>query len=200
MSPSKLLAPGFVRLQISVGSLLFPFSGYGILAILRLLFHIRYFYVLTYRQARFRLYCDSESLLNKIEASRKLKRTIPRRYLFSEVDVEMQILASIQSLASFVELEHVEGHQDTKYPGRPLPWEAQLNQHCDEIATAHLEAGNAPLPTVPFLPASQVSISVGAPTITHHIPTQLRNFAGLPGLRAYMVHSTISGRHRPSLT
>jgi hypothetical protein len=44
-----------------------------------------------------------------------------------------------------------------------------------------------PLPTVPFLPASQVSISIGQHTITHHIPTQLRTFAGLPGLRAQFV-------------
>jgi hypothetical protein len=67
----------------------FHAEGYGILAILRLLFHIRFVYVLSCRQARFRLYCDSESQLKRIEASRKLKRLIPRRYLFSEVDVEM---------------------------------------------------------------------------------------------------------------
>jgi hypothetical protein len=92
------------------------------------LFHIQYFYVLNCRQARLWLYCDSESLIKRIAASRKLQRLVPRRYLFSEVDVEMQILSSIQALASVVELEHVEGHQDTKYPGQPLPWEAALNQ------------------------------------------------------------------------
>jgi hypothetical protein len=42
-----------------------------------------------------------------------------------------------------------------------------------------------PIPTVTFLPASQVSISVGAHTLTHHIPTQLRYFSGLTGLRAH---------------
>jgi hypothetical protein len=165
----------------------FRAEGYGVLAILRLLLHIRYFYVLDCRQARFRLYCDSKSLLKRIEASRQLQRLIPRRYLFSEVDVEMQILASIHALASDVTLEHVEGHQDTKYPGRPLPWAAELNRRCDDIATAHLESATTTLPTMPSLPASQVSISIGAHTITHHIPTQLRTFAGLPGLRAHFV-------------
>jgi hypothetical protein len=101
--------------------------------------------------------------------------------------VEMQILASIQALASEVTFIHVEGHQDTKYPDKPLPWEAQLNQRCDEIAMAHLQAAQAPLPTVPFLPASQASIYIGQHTITHHIPTQLRTFAGLPGLKAHFV-------------
>jgi hypothetical protein len=36
-----------------------------------------------------------------------------------------------------------------------------------------------------FLPASRVSASVGTHTITHHIPTQLRTFAGLPGIQAH---------------
>jgi hypothetical protein len=163
----------------------FRAEGYGILAVLRLLFHIRYFYVLQNRQARFRLYCDSESLLKRIDVSRKLKRSIPQRYIFSEVNVEMQILAAIQAMAAAVTLEHAEGHQDTKYPGQPFPWEAQLNQRRDEIATVHLEVTLVPLPTVPFVPASQVSLSLGYHTITHHIPTQLRTFTGLPGLRTH---------------
>jgi hypothetical protein len=99
----------------------------------------------------------------------------------------MQILSAIQAIAADIKLEHVEGHQDTKYPEQPLPWEAQLNKRCDEIATAHLEAALEPIPTVPFLPASQVSISIRRHTITHHIPTQLRTFAGLPGLRTHFV-------------
>jgi hypothetical protein len=148
-------------------------EGYGILAVLGLMFHIRYFYVLQDQQARFRFYCDCESLLKRIDASRKLKRTIPQQYRFSQVNVEMQILSAIQAFADGVRLEHVGGHQDTKYPEQPLPWEAQLNQRCDEIVTAHLEVALEPLPTVPFLPARQVSISVGQHTITHHIPTQL---------------------------
>jgi hypothetical protein len=95
----------------------------------------------------------------------------------------MQILVAIQALGGLLALEHVEGHQDTKYPDKPLPWAAKLNMRCDEIATLHLENAVAPIPTVTFLPASKVSLSIGEWTITHHIPTQLRTFAGLPGLR-----------------
>jgi hypothetical protein len=99
----------------------------------------------------------------------------------------MQILLAIQAIAADVKLEHVKSHQDTKYPGQPLPWEAQLNKKCDEITTARMEAALEPCPTVPFLPASQVFISIRRHTITYHIPTQLRTFAGLPGLRAHFV-------------
>jgi hypothetical protein len=84
-----------------------------------------------------------------------------------------------------VAFEHVEGHQDIKYPGLPLSWPATLNQRCDEIASLHLDSATTSIPTVTFLPASQVSISVGSATITHHIPTQLRTFAGTPGMRAH---------------
>jgi hypothetical protein len=46
---------------------------------------------------------------------------------------------------------------------------------CNAIATLHLENAVALIPTVTFLPASKVSLSIGAEqTITHHIPTQLR--------------------------
>jgi hypothetical protein len=163
----------------------FRAEGYGILAVLRFVFHLRYFYVTRNTDLRFRLYCDSESLLKRIEKSRTLRRMTPRRFLYSEVDVEMQILDAIDALGTAVCFEHVEGHQDTKYPDRPLPWEAQLNQRCDEIVTDHLESATRVLPAVDFLPASQVSITVGRQTLTHHIPAQLRTFAGLAGIRAH---------------
>jgi hypothetical protein len=98
----------------------FRAEGYGILAILRLAFHLRYFYVTRNRQLKFRLYCDSESLLKRITASQALQRQIPRRFLHSEVDVEMQTLAAIDALTNRIDLEHVKGHQDTKYPDHNL--------------------------------------------------------------------------------
>jgi hypothetical protein len=39
----------------------------------------------------------------------------------------MQILAALQTVAYLVVFEHIWGHQDTKYPDRPLSWAAQLN-------------------------------------------------------------------------
>jgi hypothetical protein len=164
----------------------FRAEGYGILAILRLTFHLRFFYVTRNPNLLFRLYCDSKSLLKRIAASRSLKRTVPRRFLYSEADVEMQILASLQALMAPVAFEHVEGHKDKRYPDEPLSWAAQLNQHCDEITTKHLDSATDPIPTVPFLPASNVGVYVGAHTITHHIPTQFRTFAGLSGIWTHL--------------
>jgi hypothetical protein len=164
----------------------FRAEGYGILAILWLALHLRHFYITGNPSLRFQLYCDSKSLLKRIEASRRLSRTIPHRFLFSEVDVEMQIISVLQAISTKVLLDHVEGHQDTKYPDEPLSWAAQLNMRCDEIATLHLETATTPLPTVTYLPASHMSLSIGPHTVTHHIQNQLRTFAGLPGLRAHL--------------
>jgi hypothetical protein len=172
----------------------FRAEGYGILAILRLSFHVRTFYVTQNPNLRFKLYCDSESILKRIAASPSLKRLIPCRFLFSEADVEMQIVASLHALVAHVAFEHVEGHQDTKYPYEPLSWAAHLNQRCDAIATEHLKLVADCIPTVPFLLASRVTVSVGRYTITHHLPTQFRNFTGLPDIQAHhCTHHTWSG-------
>jgi hypothetical protein len=76
----------------------FRAEGYGILAVLRLVFYLRYLYVTRNTHLRFRLYCDSKSLLKWIETSRSLRRVTPCQFLYSEVDVEMQILSAIRAL------------------------------------------------------------------------------------------------------
>jgi hypothetical protein len=156
------------------------------LAILRLVFHVRYFYWTRNRTLRFTLLCDSKSLIDRLEASRALTRPALQRHLFSEADVELQILSAMTSLGP-VALEHVLGHQDDNDDGEPLSWEVQLNQRCDTLlATAHLSSATDILPIVPFLPASKVCRTVQGTTLTHHLPTQLRTFAGLPEYREYL--------------
>jgi hypothetical protein len=58
----------------------------------------------------------------------------------------MQILTSLQALVALVAFEHVKGHQDTKYSDEPLSRAAQLNQRCDEIATAQSESATTRRP------------------------------------------------------
>jgi hypothetical protein len=161
----------------------FRSEGYGMLAIIRLTFHVVHFYCTRNRTLRYTLYCDSLSLIQRLDATRALSRPAPRRHLFSEADVELQILSAIRSLGH-VDLEHIKGHQDDD--GGILSWEAQLNQRCDELATEHLASATTTLPLVPFLPASIVSLTVHGVTLTHHYPTQLRTFAGLPKYRKYL--------------
>jgi hypothetical protein len=132
------------------------------------------------------LYSDSESLLKRLKKSLSLTYAVPRRTLFSEADVELQILDTLAAFPYMPTLCHVEGHQGTKYPDRPLQWDAQLNQRCDKIATDHLEAATDILSTTTFFPASKASLTVGVTTLTHHIPSQLRFFAGLSAHHVYL--------------
>jgi hypothetical protein len=86
----------------------------------------------------------------------------------------MQIIDTLSLLATTVTLEHVKGHQDDSIPREELPWVAQLNIRCDDLATAELLSISQPTPIVPFLPASLVALTVQGITLTHHIPSQLR--------------------------
>jgi hypothetical protein len=81
-------------------------EGYRMLAILRLAFHVTHFYCTRNRQLRYTLYCDSLSLIQRLDATRALTRPAPHRNLFSEADDELQILISF----GYVDLEHVKGH------------------------------------------------------------------------------------------
>jgi hypothetical protein len=97
----------------------FRSEAYGLLAITRLILHLRVYYHLTASRLTLTLVCDSKSLLDRLTASTQLTRVEPRRFLFSEADAEMAILATFRDLKADITLEHVEAHQDTKHPNRP---------------------------------------------------------------------------------
>jgi hypothetical protein len=86
--------------------------------------HLRTFYQLHFSRMTLTLVCDSLSLLDWLSASRKLTRVVPRRFLFSEADAEMAILDTFRALKADLVLQHVESHQDTKYPNRSSTWKA----------------------------------------------------------------------------
>jgi hypothetical protein len=172
----------------------FRAKAYGLLAILWLVFILRWFYMTTNQAMLLALYSNSESLLKRLTESLSLTYPVPRRTLFSEADAELQILNTFATFPSMPTLCYVEGYQGTKYPDRPLKWEAQLNKRCDEIVTDHLEAATDILSTTPFFPASKASLTVGVMTLTHHIPSQLRFFAGLSSYRFTSVFTTTGHR------
>jgi hypothetical protein len=164
----------------------FRSEAYGMLAVTRLLFHLRAFHQLQMSRMQLTLVCDSLSLLDRLSASRKLTRIVPRRFLFSEADAEMAILDTFRELKADLVLQHVESHQDTKHPNRPPTWAAILNTRCDVLASKHLDAATDILRSVPFLPASKISLDVDGVTITHHLPSQLRRCSNSPSLRDYL--------------
>ena len=72
---------------------------------------------------------------------KKRQTKSPIRYLFSEIDVELQILDTIEMInMELFKLQHVHGHQDTKEDCtiQQLPWESQLNIYCNQLATREI--------------------------------------------------------------
>jgi hypothetical protein len=140
------------------------------------------FYVTGNSELKFRLYCDSDSLIKRLQGSLDPHHD-------GEADIEMEIIAAIHTLGK-VDLEHVYGHQNESDSTEPLSWEATSNQHCDNIATKHLETADGSYPLVPFLPSSKVSLTVQGTTITQPSHTTFRHtYAPTPDCPHYGITS-----------
>ena len=124
-------------------------------------------------------------MLQRISAALSTKYVRPRKFLSSEIDIEMQIVDTLHLLDTDVSFSHVKGHQDDSIDPTELPWHAQLNIRCDAIATATLTTVEHD-PTVPFLPASEVSLSIADTTLTHHVPSQIRRLHASQQQRIYL--------------
>jgi hypothetical protein len=91
----------------------FRAEGYGLLANLRLIRHLLLFFDIPRTSSPLTIYCDNKGLLERLQSTRASTYTKPRRFLFSEADIEMQILDTLSTLATKVNLEHVKGHRRT---------------------------------------------------------------------------------------
>ena len=163
----------------------FRAESYGLLAILRLLFHVSVHYTLK-PACSLRFLCDNQGLLTRIEKGVRRPYVTPRHFLISDIDVEMQILDTIKLLNRPTSFEHIHSHQDDGPRNAPLSWNVQLNSICDASATAQLhkltdpttETPLAAAKLVPFLPASQVSLEIQGQTINRKIPSTIRHICG----------------------
>jgi hypothetical protein len=167
------VVPNVERYLDLKGDRSFRTEGYGPLANLRLIRHLLLFFDIPWTSSPLTIYCDNQGLLERLQSTRASTYTKPCRFLFSEADIEMQILDTLSTLATKVHLEHVKGHQDDSVPTTELPWPAQLNIRCDSLASEELERIQTPTPIVSFLLASLVALTVQGKTLTHHIPSQV---------------------------
>jgi len=115
-------------------------------------------------------YTDSNSLIKRIQERIKYIPCSDRAYMKSEIDVEMQIIQTIQNLAPKQHmLEYVKGHEDNQISIEKLPWKAKLNVYCDFIATKELNKIRRQQNTIQLLPASHIKLDIDGTTITHHM-------------------------------
>ena len=85
-------------------------------------------------QCRFLLFVDSTSAISNIQ---QLKDLIPKRRFSDKADI-LTTLSAAHPVISRVTLSHVKSHQDARTEISKLPFSAQLNVCCDEMATTQL--------------------------------------------------------------
>ena len=115
--------------------------------------------------------CDNSGLLQRVSTIEPEPST--RRCLYSEADVELQILDTLKQLHADPTYMHVKSHQDNSIPVDELSWNSQLNVRCDEMASATLKTLETKSKVTMF-PASRVLLEINGITITHHQSSQIR--------------------------
>lgn len=84
------------------------------LANLHLIFHITTFYKIPL-YGNTKLYCNNKGLIARILKAQKNNNRSPRQLFTAKIDVEMQIIDTMQQLQMEIcEIFHVPGHQDDK--------------------------------------------------------------------------------------
>jgi hypothetical protein len=125
-------------------------------------------------------YCDSESLFKRIRRALTRSWVNPSHCLASDFDLESGILKLINTLSISFQYLHVKSHQDDDTEIHLLPWAAQMNVQADSLATDFLDNYAEPSKLVPFIPASQASLSIHGETITRRFATRLRQADNSP--------------------
>ena len=103
----------------------------------------------------------------------RISYTTPRQFLSSEIDIILRIQRTLEQLASSYEFQHVKGHQDDNTTIDKLPWPAQLNIHCNDLASQSLMTAT-PTPLVPVDPIVSAILNIDDRTITRHITSNIR--------------------------
>jgi hypothetical protein len=166
----------------------FRAESYGFLsALLFLQAHSHYFDTAMDPNLTHDFYCDSESLLKRIQRALNRSWVNPSHCLSSDFDLESGILELINTLSISFQYLHVKSHQDDDTEIQLLPWAAQMNVHADSLATDFLDNYAKPSKLVPFIPPSQASLTIHGETITRRFATRLRHAANSPRLCKHLM-------------
>jgi hypothetical protein len=156
----------------------FRAESYGCLAIFRLVYHFRQYHLIDPITCLHHFYCDNQGLITRLKHAAGPLQPFPRHFLWSDIDLKLQILDTVRLLTITMSYHHVKGHQDVATSADiPLTREANLNVECDILATAALLLAQ-PAPLVAFLPASKVTVTIAGMTITQKIPRTIHTLIG----------------------
>jgi hypothetical protein len=159
-------------------------EGYGMLSILRFLFHVCQFCGTEPRCSQ--IYSDNLALINRIYQQLRKQRWYPNDTLSSEWDVLHAIVRTLSAFPILPLISHVKGHQDRHMKYNLLPLEAQLNVDADEAATQYQETYGSSRYQVPRITGNDAQLSINQRTVTYNYVKTLRNAYSYPCLLNYI--------------
>ena len=138
-------------------------------------------------ECKFKLFVDSTSAISNVTL---LREQIPKRRFADNADI-LSVMRAAHPVISRYTLEHVKSHQDEKTDFDQLPFHAQLNVLCDQMATNQLkrQRTNAweATQTCPLPPRNlPVEVKIGRQIISSHYVKRLREEIGIDRHRSFL--------------
>ena len=143
----------------------FRSEAYGILAPLRLLYHLQCFHQFPLRHRSITWYCDSESLLKRVDSNIQ-DTPNPNRYKLADNDLEIAITHTIPLVSTILHRHHIRSHQHDHVPLHQLPIPQRLNRMADELAASVHKNQTRPTNKVPLITLAGCQLHTQHGTIT----------------------------------
>ena len=154
----------------------FRSEGYGILAPLRLLYHLQTFYHQPLHNCPLTWYCDSESLIKRLNSNlQDTHNPNPNRYKPADNDIEMAITSTIPLVSTILHRHHLRSHQHDQTPLHKLPLPQRLNRMADTLASLVHQETNTSSNWVPLITIAGCQLHTKHGTITRLYTCTLHN-------------------------
>ena len=161
----------------------FRAEAYGMLSMLRFLFHLTSFCAATPTwQTQFST--DNQPLLKRIREYQRYNTYYPNATANADWDVLQAIVTTCAQMTIVPFFRHVKGHQDDKTAYDNLPLEAQLNVDADHEAGAYYQMHpHADIP-VRLIPGTCANLTIAGDTISSGYKRAIRTASTAPPLMA----------------
>ena len=165
----------------------FRSESYGMLAILRSIFHITKFLGL-HLQSQLLLYTDSKSLIQTVKKRLEWAYDFPYSTMEADWDIQQSITYTLRQFPVIPQFFHVRGHQDRTRSYETLPLPAQLNVDADRLAEDYEYPASISSTHAPLISGSHAMLHTPLGTVHSNYRGTLRYLATWTTLRDYLTN------------
>ena len=141
---------------------------------LRLLYRFQCYHHLPLFPRPITWYCDSESLLKRLNNNLQDIHN-PNRYKLADNDLEFTIVQTIPLVSTKLHRHHIRSHQHDHLPLHKLPIPHQLNRIADSLASTVHEDSPTATNKVPLVTPAGCQLQIKKGTITRSYTRMLHN-------------------------